>query len=65
MEKKRYSNTELFKGIKTRNFKKSLRNHPYKNTSINKTSDSSKDIKKLKSEATLIDEEEAFHGWKL
>jgi hypothetical protein len=50
--------------MKTRNFKKGLRNHPYKNTSINKYSNPSKKIKKLKSGATLIDEDESFNGWK-
>ena len=56
---------ELSKGMKTRNFKKSLKNHPYKNTSTNKYSNPSKKIKKSKSGITLIDEDESFHGWKL
>ena len=66
IEKKLHSNMELLsKGMKTRNFKKGLSNHPYKNTSINKYSNPSKKIKKSKSGITLIDEDEAFYGWKL
>ena len=63
MEKKLYSNPELSKAIKTRNFKKGLRNHPYKNNSINKYSNPSKKIKKLKPGVTLIDEDESFQEW--